>query len=90
MILVHITYLMGLSLRSVMEIAQNEDPCYLQDGVAPQCAVSGFDVGLGDQYGSAYIPPDVFPKGFVESHLSGNYGWIFKINKKEDGFIDPK
>jgi hypothetical protein len=63
-------------------------PLWLQDGVAPQCAVKGF----GDDQ-RAYIPSDV-PQGFLKSHSIENYGWIFKIqpNQKErsKGYVTPR
>jgi hypothetical protein len=54
------------------------DPDDKQDGVAPQTRCGGLD-----EKNRVYIP-DGQPKGFVESHMIGNYGWIF------DKLLDPK
>jgi hypothetical protein len=43
-----------------------KDPIHLQDGVAPQCPVSGL-LPVQNKSGRAYIPDDA-PKGFVSSH----------------------
>jgi len=51
-----------------------KDPIEIQDGVAPQCAVSGL---TNDQ--RVFIPKDWKPKGFTDSHSIGNYKWIFEI-----------
>ena len=57
----------------------NADKKWLQDGVAPQCAV----IGIGNN--RVFIPTyysdgkTKIPKGFVESHSISNYGWIFEI-----------
>jgi len=71
------------------------DPMWLQDGVAPQAAVTGIDADPA-KGGRAYIPKNQgIPKGFVESHSIGNYGWIFGIqpglpNNLSNGYVSPR
>ncbi len=62
---------------------EKPDPVWDQDGVAPQCAVSGID--LVTKGGRVYIPKNWTPKGFLDCHTIANYGWIFNIIKG-----DPK
>jgi len=62
------------------------DPMWLQDGVAPQRIVGGLDATR-----RAYIPKNQgIPKGFVESHSIGNYGWIFGLNSNANGYVIPR
>ncbi len=67
------------------------DPLWNQDGVAPQCPVTG----LTDQ-SRAFIPAtygngNPIPKGYLESHSISNYGWIFSIeNPQTPGYVTPK
>ncbi|WP_254412220.1 hypothetical protein [Dyadobacter diqingensis] len=66
------------------------DPVWDQDGVAPQCSVTG----LTDQ-SRAFIPAtygngEKIPKGYLESHKISNYGWIFEIKSSEPkGYVIP-
>ena len=63
------------------------DPIYLQDGVAPQCAVGGLNTD-----NRVFIPETVnFTKNFTNCHTIGNYGWIFKNQKKGmPGYVKPR
>lgn len=81
----HLTLLDSLtSLNQISQYGSNlgepdEDNCSLQDGVAPQCAAKHAK--------RLFIPNDVETKGFVGSHLTQNYMWIFEIDNGKDGFI---
>ncbi|MDQ6481854.1 hypothetical protein [Dyadobacter sp. LHD-138] len=74
------------------------DPMWLQDGVAPQVAVGGINnLPSGNTKGGrAFTPKNQnIPKGFVESHSIGNYGWIFSIqpglqNNLSNGYVSPR
>lgn len=63
----------------------DRDPFWLQDGVAPQCAVKGIEEMRNIlRYGRAYIPPTYHvgngPLGqFDGRHYLHNYMWIFTI-----------
>ena len=58
---------------------------WLQDGVAPQCAVGNIGTNR------AFIPDDSnIPKGFVESHSIENYWWIFTKTINEKGYVTPR
>jgi hypothetical protein len=63
---------------------EENHPLWTQDGVAPQCAAGGLD---DDQ--RAYIPLDdnTVPKGFVDSHMIENYGWIFRLESDKKGYV---
>jgi hypothetical protein len=64
---------------------REDAPC-LQDGVAPQTAVSG----LSDRF-RCYFPADLYEqKGFYSSHFVGYYSWIFDIKKGSKGFIGQR
>ena len=68
----------------------NEDPLYLQDGIAPQIEVKDINILDPGKGGRAFIPNGV-PKGFKESHSISNYGWIFTERKKEmEGYVKPR
>jgi hypothetical protein len=70
----------------------NADPIDKQDGVAPQCAVKGLDdveVKYKEKRGRAFIP-DGEPKGFLQSHLIGNYKWIFRKDIKDEDYVKPR
>ncbi|MBK9285263.1 MAG: hypothetical protein IPM51_13260 [Sphingobacteriaceae bacterium] len=59
---------------------QNEDPPWLQDGVAPQCNVQGIGLNLpGFSSKRIEIPREVETKSYLGSHSIGNYYWIFNI-----------
>ena len=60
-------------------------------GVAPQSVVTGINADP-TKGGRAYIPKNQnIPKGFVESHSIGNYGWIFGIeNPQTQGYVTPR
>jgi hypothetical protein len=62
------------------------DPDNKQDGVAPQTKAAGL---LETQ--RVYIPYGQ-PKGFLQSHSVGNYGWIFSTNLKkgDPGYVNPR
>lgn len=64
---------------------QDEDFPWLQDGVAPQCAVQGMNTIIAPTIGGRVFIPDVDTKSYLGSHSVSNYGWIFKIIKD-----DPK
>ncbi|WP_149244335.1 SprB repeat-containing protein [Dyadobacter sp. 32] len=66
------------------------DPLWNQDGVAPQCPVTG----LTDQ-SRAFIPATygngkTIPKGYLESHSISNYGWIFELNTNANGYVKTR
>lgn len=66
------------------------DPMWEQDGVAPQFRVKGLE-NTTNKSGRAYIPKNQnIPKGFVESHSIGNYGWIFGLNSNANGYVSPR
>lgn len=67
---------------------ENIDPIKLQDGVAPQCPVNGFDK-LGMKGGRIRIP-DNQERGWIESHLAKNYGWIFTTLKGKPGDVKKR
>lgn len=57
---------------------ETEEKNYYQDGIAPQCPISGTKVENRVDYpldGSA-------PRGFMESHSVVNYNWIFTLPQK--------
>ena len=83
------------------------DPEYFQDGVAAQCPVKGLSEkalldnktipdSLKSHYGRAYYPknkPTQYPRGFINSHRIGHYGWIFDeevLSKEDRGYVKPK
>ena len=67
------------------------DPVWDQDGVAPQCPVTG----LTDQ-SRAFIPAkygngEAIPKGYLDSHSISNYGWIFNaLTPINNGYVAPR
>ena len=71
----------------------NADPMWLQDGVAPQTPVGGINnlPIANTKGGRAFIPKNQgIPKGFVESHSIGNYGWIFNQIQSANGYVTPR
>jgi hypothetical protein len=61
---------------------KEDAPC-LQDGVAPQTAVSGLTNAQ-----RCYIPPGLYAtKGYFDSHFIGYYSWIFNIHQGHKGAI---
>lgn len=69
----------------------DEDPGYLQDGVAPQCKVPGIDnLQSGTKGGRVFIPKSFPIKGFLESHTVKNYDWIFKKGSNDPGYVKPR
>ena len=70
----------------------NQDPMWEQDGVAPQCPVPDIKTPyLKTKTGRVFIPKSWAPKGFVECHTIGNYGWIFKEKKEgDDGYVKQR
>ena len=77
----------------------NNDPMYLQDGVAPQCECANLSASNGQintangsqiKTGRVFIPMSVTTKGFVGSHSISNYGWIFNKQSTEDGYIKKR
>lgn len=57
-------------------------PCLL-DGIAPQTQVGG----LSKKF-RVFFPASTYKrKGFFDSHFIGNYTWIFKLEKDENGYI---
>ncbi|MBK9285261.1 MAG: hypothetical protein IPM51_13250 [Sphingobacteriaceae bacterium] len=70
---------------------QNEDPPWLQDGVAPQCNVPGIGLNLpGFSSKRIEIPREVETKSYLGSHSIGNYYWIFKKKSNEEGYVKPR
>jgi hypothetical protein len=75
--------------------SSDEDPKWLQDGVAPQKGVVGLSLSdrvfIPNEYG---VTPNKkpMPKGFLESHSISNYGWIFDGTLKtgEPGYVTSK
>jgi hypothetical protein len=64
-----------------------KDKPWLQDGVAPQCAVQG----LTDDNRAYIEDQNKISQGFLESHLIKNYGWIFeKLIIKDKGYVTPR
>lgn len=72
----------------------NEDLPWLQDGVAPQCAVPNITKKYGNtQTGRVFIPEDVKTKSYLGSHSVGNYYWIFSDlipNDPRGGYVKPR
>ncbi len=69
------------------------DPLYKQDGVAPQCGCPNLPQLPTKRLGRVFIPKEWAPKGFVESHSIGNFGWIFselKPNDQRGGYVKPR
>jgi hypothetical protein len=66
---------------------QNEDVPWLQDGVAPQCAVPGFGPMDKKKYGRVFIPLGVETKSYLGSHSVGNYTWIFNRSNNDAGYV---
>jgi hypothetical protein len=63
---------------------EENDPVWMQDGVAPQCPIGK----IGDR--RAYIPSTA-KRGFLESHKITNYEWIFTVIKEGDkGYVKPR
>lgn len=67
-----------------------EDFPWLQDGVAPQCAVPGFTGVDPKKYGRVYIPSTVETKSYLGSHSVGNYGWIFNRMSNDPGYVKKR
>jgi hypothetical protein len=57
-----------------------------QDGVAPQCAVAGFQDLKPDKGGRLFIP-DYAKKGFVRSHHLSYWNWFYDIKKGDRGWF---
>ncbi len=57
---------------------------WLQDGVAPQCAVKN----IGNR--RIFIPSGYQHQGFLESHSIGNYGWVFELGEGSKGRVVPR
>ncbi|MBA3665021.1 MAG: fibronectin type III domain-containing protein [Bacteroidetes bacterium] len=69
----------------------NEDLPWLQDGVAPQCAVTGIDNIIAPTTGGRVFIPNVDTKSYLGSHSVSNYGWIFTTRKLGmDGYVKPR
>src|SRR5205814_753800 len=69
----------------------DEDLPWLQDGVAPQCAVPGFAQVDQNKYGRVFIPTDIETKSYLGSHSVGNYSWIFQIpNAPKSGYVKKR
>jgi hypothetical protein len=72
----------------------NDDPKYLQDGVAPQCAVDGLTVAdrafIPLFYKNSQNKQTPTPKGFLDSHSIGNFGWIFQTFSSDKGYVTQK
>jgi hypothetical protein len=65
------------------------DPVWVQDGVAPQCKISGL-LDMINKSGRAYVPSTA-KRGFVNSHKIENYEWIFTTIKDGDkGYVKPR
>jgi hypothetical protein len=69
------------------------EPLTFQDGVAAQCDIPNINNrGIIKTGGRVYIPSSE-PKGFVTSHSSENYKWIFeKLTDpvKNPGYVKPR
>jgi hypothetical protein len=57
---------------------QPSQPVYLQDGIAPQSEVYTINNKSKNPKGGRAFIPSTEPKGFITSHLGGNYKWIFE------------
>lgn len=68
--------------------AENPDPVWEQDGIAPQCQVKGLETIPPGKGGRVFIPVDWPKKNFIDSHQPYNFDWIFeRIKPGEAGYI---
>ncbi len=78
----------------------NQDPIWLQDGVAPQAECSALSLANGRknpytnqtiQTGRIFIPKGFEPKDFGNSHYLVNYHWIFTERQiGMTGYVKPR
>lgn len=65
---------------------QGADVTCRQDGVAPQCAVHGFDALDKEKGGRLFIPSGA-KKGFIRSHHLSYWDWFYTIKKGDRGWF---
>jgi hypothetical protein len=65
---------------------QGADVTCRQDGVAPQCAVHGFDALDKEKGGRLFIPSGA-KKGFIRSHHLRYWDWFYTIKKDDRGWF---
>jgi hypothetical protein len=67
----------------------NPHKTYENDGVAPQCAVTGLD-WISNKYGR--VPFQGLKKhlNFVDAHLGQNYGWVVQLDNNRRGHVKSR
>jgi hypothetical protein len=79
--------------KEVWQYGTNEalDLVWEQDGVAPQCPIKNIGTPLPHTLnGRIYLPQDFYPKTFLGCHSINNYGWIFNLEQKTDGYVKAR
>lgn len=81
----------------VWQYGTNENnPKWDQDGVAPQCPITGIEAASGQnskRYGRIHFPEKFDPKDYLGSHSIVSYFWIFsdlKPNDPRGGYVKKR
>ncbi len=71
---------------------EGEDIDYIQDGIAPQCAVPGLEFdSQSDSYGRIRFLGLEKNKNFLHAHYVANYGWVLsKVDENENGYVQKR
>ncbi len=71
---------------------EGEDIDYIQDGIAPQCAVPGLEFdSQSDSYGRIRFLGLEKNKNFLDAHYGANYDWVLSnISNQDAGYVKKR